>query len=361
MQQNPFWNLMAKKLSREISPEELGELEALLKQTPELGYAAEHIENLWKLHPTYSAQETERAFEKHVAALNAQGIHLLPDEELILNDTAPANNAAKTNRKFIFSTLVIALIATGGYIFWKPQNTGLQSVPSQTAEVYTSPGTRKKIVLPDSSVVWLNAGSKLTYDNPFTGKERQVSLTGEAFFDVVKSGKPFIIHTSGVQIRVLGTAFNVRNYPSEKKIETSLVRGRVEVTIDDRPEKKYVLQPNEKLTLNTQTDTNSFVQKKKQLPIAVVSTLQHIDSSTIVETSWVQNKLVFVDESFEDVAKKMEQWYNVTIDIQDEALAQMHVGGGPFENETVQQALVALQIAFNFHFTVNGQHIKIFR
>jgi ferric-dicitrate binding protein FerR (iron transport regulator) len=249
-------------------------------------------------------------------------------------------------------------VSLGGIWFLTTANVKTTSKTApQTAEVTTRPGTRTKLVLPDGSTIWLNAGSKLAYSQPFDVKDRRVTLTGEAFFDVAKTGELFIIHTEGVQIKVLGTAFNVRSYPAEKKIETSLVRGRVEVSMDDNPEKKYVLTPNEKLTLNTAGTTS--MKKKQLVPLAIVSTLRYsTDSTTIAETSWVENKLVFIDESFEDIAKKLEQWYGVTIVFKNSTVKGEHFTG-VFEKETIGQALEALQLTTPFRFIVRENSIII--
>ena len=118
-------------------------------------------------------------------------------------------------------------------------------------------------------MAWLNADSKLTYDENFRGDYREVSLEGEAFFDVVKDKtRPFIIHTKTLDIRVLGTAFNVSAYESEKNTETALFRGSVEVTLHNNPEKKIVLKPNEKLMVN-----NKSLQFNTQKKIKITSLL----------------------------------------------------------------------------------------
>lgn len=356
MHQNHFWNLLAKHLSGNASEEEAAELEALIKAHPELSFAAQHVTDLWKLKGGYNVTEAEQAFKKHIQVLAEQDA-ALTDLALMKEETKQKTNKLQP---LFYILLALALFA-GSLFIWKKDAKTTDTQFTQLAEVLTRPGSRTRLVLPDNSVVWLNAGSKLTYPQPFGGSDRTVTLTGEAFFDVVKSSKPFIIHTEGIQIRVLGTAFNVRSYPAEKKIETSLIHGRVEITLDKSPEKKYVLKPNEKLTLNTEENKSTLHAAKNPLPLAIVSNLRYLDSNTIAETSWVENKLIFLDESFEDVARKMERWYGVTILIKDKELMQMRVGGGPFVNETIDQALLALQIAFNFHFTNKGNQIIITR
>jgi ferric-dicitrate binding protein FerR (iron transport regulator) len=359
MDHNRFWDLLAKKLSGETSEEELQELESFMKAYPELTYAAQHITDLWKLKQPENKAAAEKAFQKHITKIKEQPKSFPPSETMAAeNESAPFFHARK-NRKVVGLVVMAILVFTAGLFVW---NASTESVISkrdkQTAEIYTRPGTRTKVVLPDSSVVWLNAGSKLTYSEPFGVTERTVTLTGEAFFDVVKNSKLFIIQTSGVQIKVLGTAFNVRNYPNEKKIETSLVRGSVEITLDKSPEKKYVLKPNEKLTLNTEENVEINNKKRERLPLAIVSTLHYLNSNTIAETSWIENKLVFADESFEDVAKKMERWYGVSIRFKNEKV-KVERFTGVFEKETVWQALEALQLTAAFHFTMKDTSITI--
>jgi transmembrane sensor len=116
--------------------------------------------------------------------------------------------------------------------------------------VGTKKGSKSHIVLPDGTNVWLNADSKIIYPGNFQGETREVSLVGEAFFDVVKNvNKPFIIHTGTMDVKVLGTAFNVRSYPGEMTTEASLLRGLIEVTLNGTEKKKILLKPNEKLTV----------------------------------------------------------------------------------------------------------------
>ncbi|HEX3023571.1 MAG TPA: FecR domain-containing protein, partial [Chitinophagaceae bacterium] len=239
----------------------------------------------------------------------------------------------------------------------------------KTSEITTKNGSKSYLVLADGTKVWLNAGSKLSYDNDKYGdKLREVSLVGEAFFDVTKNPeKPFIIHTANMDIKVLGTAFNVRCYPNERKTETSLIRGRIEVTLKNRPSEKIYLKPNEKLTLlNDNIVTPAIINSKSarnlvEVPEAMVTIghLTHLNiDSTIVETSWVENKLEFRSEAFEDVASKMEKWYGVNINIADEDLKKEHLTGS-FETETVEQALLALQYTTKFRFTINKNAITI--
>jgi transmembrane sensor len=253
-------------------------------------------------------------------------------------------------------------------------------VAAQTGEkneVSTRNGSKSKIILPDGSRVWLNAGSVLTYNKDFGGEMREVDLSGEAFFEVKslslppsgggeKERKvPFIIHTQHIDVHVLGTAFNVKSYPGDKQTETSLVHGKVEVLIHNRPEEKFTLRPNEKLVVrNEEADTVATGKSggaSNSQPLVSLSKLTYTAAdSLLVETAWVQNKLVFDNESFREVAIKMERWYNVQIEFNDVKKQELRFTG-VFENETIQQALDYMTITAPFHYSIQGNKIIIGR
>ena len=131
------------------------------------------------------------------------------------------------------------------------------------SEISTRYGSRTKLLLPDSTQVWLNSGSKLSYNKTYGNGTREVTLSGEAYFDVVKNpAHPFIIHTVNIDIKVLGTAFNVKSFPGEKNTETSLIRGSIEVTFKNRPSEKIILKPNEKLITANEEPAKDSVYKE---------------------------------------------------------------------------------------------------
>jgi ferric-dicitrate binding protein FerR (iron transport regulator) len=149
----------------------------------------------------------------------------------------------------------------------------------------------------------------------------------------------------------------VKAYPGEKTTETSLIRGRVEVTLDKRPGEPIVLKPNEKLIVsNDETQRRSEVQKKE--PKVVIDELTRLNDTTIIETSWVHNELIFQDEAFSEVAHQMERWYGFNIEFKDERVANERLSG-TFTTETIQDALNALQYSTRFHYSVKGNMITI--
>lgn len=358
-----FWYLFSKKASGEALPEELQELETLIKEHPDWAYPAEHLQKIWEQkEPPPDRYDAELAFELHLNRLKESGADLYGHNA----PPAPALPPPRPQKKLIlFTTLAAACllaIATTVYWFYMPRGNGLAANPHEVlSEVSTRMGSRTKLVLPDSSIVWLNAGSKLTYNKYFGVSNRNINLVGEAFYEVKKNPIPFIIRTKTVQIKALGTAFNVKSYPDERTTETSLVRGKVEISVDNRPGEKFYLNPNEKLTVASepaQQQPQQQQQPANKEPMVVLSTLTHTMDNEVIETSWVENKLIFQNESFSELAGKMERWYGISIQFTDERIANQRLSGS-FTTETIQQALEELQITTLFHYTLKSNTVTI--
>ena len=356
MSQHRFWNLLGKKLAGDASDDELFELEKLMKIHPELLYAAQHIEDLWKMRDKDKTAESEEAFIAHCRKI--RNIWPVPIE-----GSDPLPDKPKTIRRFSFKSKYIPITAISltvilSTVLWLNKKEAQSTTKAHYSEVSTKPGSRSKLLLPDGSIVWLNAGSKITYGSNFGSLDRNIQLIGEAFFDVKKTTLPFIIHTGAVQIKVLGTAFNVKAYPSEQTIETSLIRGKVEVSMDKRPETKIILNPNEKLILRNESTQRAVQDKIISEPIVLIKQLTHTKDSSILETSWKDNKLIFQDETFENLARNMERWYGVSIYFENPQLKTIRFTG-VFEKETIEQALEALQFTTEFHYQLKNNSIII--
>ena len=339
-----FWNLLAKKISGEATAEEIQELEELMRLHPEYHYAAQHIEDIWGLRTREDPQAADESFVRHLNRMKKLGI--APDtfkNEETLVDTRPNRNIKKI---LLFGMPAVVTLALFFYVMSLREKSA--SPVTKTSEVSTRMGSRSKLVLPDGSTVWLNAGSKLVYNKDFGNTIREVSLVGEAFFDVTHMrDMPFVIITPVMQVKVLGTSFNIKAYPNESTTETSVIRGRVEVSPIKRPGEKFVLTANEKLVLSNLQEKNTKDIKDK-IPTVLVGNITYSKKdSAVVETSWVENKLVFDDEPFVSVATKMERWYGVQIVFLDKKTEQIHLTG-TLVNESIQEALEALQLSSNF-------------
>lgn len=365
-------SLIARQLSGEASATELRELENLLHLNPAYRQTAQQLTHIWQSHSVPDADFMEATYLAHEERMKLQGINMNAETT---EETQQSRFKKISFFKIVSAVAFVSLLILGSWKFFSADNDLAGSANNRAAlanvnEVKTPRGARTKIQLPDGTNVWLNAGSKLSYDKIMDGKERVVFLTGEAFFDVVKNAKrPFIIHTSKIDIRVLGTQFNVKAYEEDKTTETSLLRGSVEVFLKSNPSKKYLLKPNEKLVLSNSLaapamqDIKQSETSKQDAAIAepqvAITALRYLHDEQNAESSWTRNILSFTDESFSEVAKKMERWYNVTIEFKNIKWEDKFLSGS-FENETLDQALAALKFTTGFKFNIEGNHVTIY-
>ena len=354
---------------------ELKELEEILKHNPELYFTLQALTELWHQSPAATTTELEEAYRKHLAKMQSEiADHPGRTDDFVENSTlfsAAERSFFRRNALAISSLTIILLLVAGAIFYSMPPKTNITALKPQAAasEISTRNGSRTDIVLPDGTKVWLNAGSKLTYDKTFNESLRNVNLTGEAYFDVVHNAeKPFVIHTTVMDIKVLGTEFNVKSYPDENTTEASLIRGSIEVTLKDKRAEKIVMKPNEKLVVSNEpnNDFKTLIPARKALrhsdPIINLGHLNYFSlDSTILETSWVNNRLIFEDESFEQVAARMARWYGVDFEFGDTDIQRLRFTGN-FKNESVEEALKAMQITAQFSFRISSdKHIKIYR
>lgn len=367
------WNLIAKRLSGEATPEELRELADLLRCNPELHYPMQTIADLWNPSNAHDRQMAEQAFNRHLDRMKELniGFSMHPTvEEPAEIPLYPDNSGRKRKTLLLvasFGTIIGLSIALLYYRSSAPKVAAtVANVPTMTGnEIFTGNGSRTHLVLPDGTVVWLNAGSRINYEKNYGNFIREVNLTGEAFFDVApNASKPFVIHTARIDIRVLGTKFNVKSYPSDRTTETTLIGGSIEVSIKNRPSNKIIMKPNEKLVVGN-VDSALRQQSPRRREIRVGESLVTISKPTyehgsgaVIETSWIDNKLIFQDEAFSELAKQMERWYGVTIRFDNPSQQEWRFTG-IFQNETIQQALDALKLTANFNYNIEGTEITI--
>jgi transmembrane sensor len=354
--------LISLQLSGEATPEELKELEMLVRNNPELLEKVENIKKVWKHLARRSTGLAESSFEKHLHRLKKENF-----ESNVLSGTTSDVQQVSPVRKKYYRILSMAAAASI-LLFWFLSRTAEHTeVKPINNTVSTKVGDKANIKLPDGSKVWLNGGSKITYVEDFRNKTREVYLSGEAFFDVAKDKtKPFIIHTRTINLKVLGTAFNVRSYDNEKETETALVHGSVEVTLLNNPDKKIVLKPGEKLLVkNIPVDTLQSYKKQKrdeETPIAVLTNMHYYGTdSSSVETSWTKNQLEFNDEPLDKIALNLERWFNVRVTIVNESLKKEKYTATIEEDDKLEDFLEALKLAEGFHYSIKNREVVISR
>ncbi len=360
---------MGRCLSGEASIEEEEKLINILKEDEVSQQQYEILHHLWKINDKADVEPIE--FEKKEIEEAAHIVALAKEQAAGEEDLNKKNKKIK-RKNFIFRSIGIAailLLILTASILWLKKDVSTDTNLSINKIIQTSNGNRAKIILPDGTSVWLNSGSKLSYVNNFSGPLREVRLEGEAYFDVVKNAaKPFIVHTGGVNIKVLGTAFDVKSYPADKTVETTLLRGLVQVTREyDSKQKPVFLYPNEKIVIqkivaakssDKLSNYNAFAQNEIAEPYHITALDSTQGEDAHIETAWLNNRLAFRGDNFEELAEKLERWYNVRIIFQDEKVKKLSFNGS-FENETVEEAFTALKAASTFNFTIQGNEIII--
>ncbi len=258
----------------------------------------------------------------------------------------------KTKRRFPFFLRVAAAAAIIFFVLFlvnrKDGSTG-----EGVRTFVSAPGERKNLQLPDGSGVTLNGGSKITIDRNYGLAGRHIYLEGEAFFDVKHNQDlPFIVHTPAMDVKALGTAFNIKAYPSEKATETSLIRGLVEVTLKESDNRKMLLRPNQKvkwlqpLVPDLEKNVSAPIDEKDK---PAVHSLTKTQSGVVKEIAWIENKLVFSDETLENIGVLLERWYGVKVEFNDDEIRDYRFTG-EFEKEELSILLGFLKESKNFNF-----------
>lgn len=266
------------------------------------------------------------------------------------SERAPGPSIPEVSRSVSFRWILYAaaasflLLAVFG-VYLMHHGAHVLSETATLKEAKTPRGKRQHLVLQDGTQVWLNATSVLKYPDNFSGREnREVYLQGEGFFDVAENrDKPFIVNTSGLSIRVLGTAFNVRSYEGDPIVETTLVRGKVTLSTNNKDAAEAVtLLPNQKALFSKQS-------KKIALEQAL---------NTEASTGWRNGWMIFENKPFSYIRETLERWYNVTIVLQDEKSLSCTFTA-KFKDKTLQEVLEIFRNTESINYWIEGDRVTI--
>ena len=352
MDYNRFLKLLAKKKSGELSLPELKELKIWLENNPEYEAYAQIIDEVYKTAlntvPDLDNESVQRQWGSLQKKINkAKAVQPGKTKRLRLNWV------------YVAAACMLGIILARFYYFNLPDE-----IHRKENILSTKKGSKTNLVLPDGSMVWLNADSKLSYNEDFGKQGREINLSGEAYFDVVKNpGKPFIVHTPVLDVKVLGTTFNVKAYQNDNSTEATLIKGSVEVILKNDARKTIVLKPREKLSVLNKyvvhTTDPPPISQSKMAAISIIDLRTHSNDSTITETQWVQNRLAFNNKRLDEIAVQLERWYGGIIEITDESLKSKEYSGS-FEDESLPQVMEALRLTGGFHYKLDKKKIIIF-
>lgn len=272
--------------------------------------------------------------QQHITDRNESGLSNLTDEELwvslaVADDTQQydvdqaferfrkrtgLDQSGKQSYKWYrtWSVAAVAIVLLGLITvtaYWQ----GSRQIQSNFSDIVVEAplGSKTKLTLPDGSTVWLNAGSKMVYSQGFGVSDRRLAFQGEGYFEVEKNDEmPFLVQTHDVNVTVVGTKFNFRNYPEDEEAVVELLEGKVALENQLKEEAVRYLSPNEKMVLHKATGEMDITSTK-------------VKEATL----WTENILLFDEDLLPDIVRELERSYHVQIEIENEDLKQTRFYG----------------------------------
>lgn len=239
----------------------------------------------------------------------------------------------------IAAAIAVFTVITGLFCY----HIGLDEINGQLVKMSCPSGAKSTLTLPDGSIVILNGGSTLSYPSRFASNKREIQLEGEAFFDVKKdSDAPFIVQSGKINVKVLGTSFNIEAYQDDETIKVTLERGKVCIETPD-PDKSLTLTPNQQAVYNKNT-----------------SQLTKTDVNVKETIAWKSNILYFNGIPLKQIARKLERQFNTHITIESEELKNTLFTGEFTEDETIDDILTVWTLDNRVKYRRNGKNIVIY-
>lgn len=350
-----FKGLLEKFQSGKSNPEELRQLE-------EMFFDAEISEGI------KSAMLNEiRDFETAGSETDTDYDRLFQSIQKFISDHKSNTRSLNLRLNFMrIAAIIVMAFVFGGTLSYFIFNSD-KTTSGSFCEVTAPLGSTSEIVLPDSSKVWLNAGSKIKYSTTYNQKNRLIYLEGEGYFIVAKNKKiPFIVDAYGFEVKAVGTEFNVKAYKGDPTVETTMVEGKV--TLQHSTEsilKGVYLTPNQKAT---------FYKKEESLTVEVIKKLQEkkeelnyipehrlviaprIDPKAIV--SWKENRLIIEREQLGTLAEILSRKYNFNFEFKSEDIKRISFSG-TLEDETLQQVMNVIKISSPIDYEIVGKTVII--
>lgn len=209
--------------------------------------------------------------------------------------------------------------------------------------IMTESGQRAQTILPDGSKVWLNSSTELRYKTSFWSGKREVSLSGEAYFEVVHNNSSFEVNSKDIKTSVLGTKFNIRARENEQRVVTTLFEGSVSIKPAVKEGEEYILTPRQTMDINT----NSYIAK--------LSEYEKPDDVLL----WIKGRLIFKQHSLLEITSLFEKLYDVQFVFEDESIKQERFTGNFSTDNTPENMLRILKLTNHFNFKKEGEYIYI--
>lgn len=231
--------------------------------------------------------------------------------------------------------------AANGMLVYKFSKVNTAASVQQFNTITTPRGGQYKVVLEDGTLVWLNAASSIRFPQAFTGANRLVEITGEAYFEVAKSKtKPFLVKANGTQVEVLGTHFNVNAYNDDAGVTTTLIEGSVRMS---NGKAVVMLSPGQQGVV-AQNGASILVNK----------------ADTEESLAWINGYFIFRDESIVNIMKQVSRWYDVDVEYRDDV--QLNEFGGTISKyKNITELLNNMQLTRTIHYKIEGRRVIIMK
>jgi ferric-dicitrate binding protein FerR (iron transport regulator) len=366
-------NLIIARLTGNISSEEDGFLDEMIEADEDV---RQRWEDLQKVHSQlYNGYDKEKAWnnvlygiaEKNQSKKKRRNLLVLPILLLIIasagilyysfdktpTDTIVKATGVKINKGIIFSTeqgMVnfeknqqgnfmagdVQVVNDGGALQYQAEGT-----LAKTGTIEVPQGLDYQLTLSDSTKVWINAATKLEFPLAFTGNTREVKLTGEAYFEVAHNEKkPFIVHSGQMDVKVLGTSFNIKAYQNEP-VQASLVTGRVEASLSGQ-QSSLILSPGKAARIKGEQLQESAFDANYTL-------------------AWIRGYYYFNSESLSQINYTVERWFGLSFDYADESIRNIDFSGALEKRQNLTDFLNRICVAANLSYKVAGEKILLSR
>jgi len=345
--------LIVRYLMGEASEQEMTQMQEWLKASKENRLLFARHKKIWMGSKVFAVYDTAKRSQDRKMV------------DLKISNTELHNRLDKVNRRirvFAYAASIALLIGITSILYITRQEKSPQQLIAG-GDIEVPYGSKSLITLPDGSKVWVNAGSKISYPADFGMTSRNVYLTGEAYFDVVKKDDiPFFVNTDILKIKVYGTAFNVKAYKDDDKIETMLDRGAITIIRNDAPDQEINVEPNQLITIRREkknvpvssshvstASTSTSAIKAKKLEI------QDVISAEVI-TAWKDNRLVFDEEPLGSLAKQLERRYNVQIRFTNEKIKSIRYTAA-IKEIPIEQVLEAISLSAPISYQIKGTEV----
>ncbi len=349
-------SLIDRQLLGQLTPEEELWIEQWVRASPVNG---EYYREARLLFKTASVSALRVRFEHRVES--AYSFFLSQIEVDQKNDSAKFRFLTQRMVGYAASILLVFGLGVTSLYFYRYSTTA--SVAMQNIEIPY--GSKSKVTLPDGTVVWLNSGSKLSYQSDFGKENRNVILDGEGYFNVTKNPKmPFMVKSGKWQVKVLGTKFNFKTYGEDANAKITLIEGSINVSSNTDSHTSVMLKPNQQVSISKTTsevvvkEVTASTYAMWTEPKKEVDMLSNLNTNNNPNVT-IRNTLFFDEEPLEQIFRDLERAFNVKIEIKDAEVKRMKFYGDFRNEETLPDILKIMAATSQLRYNTEGDKIVI--